>query len=103
MAARGKMEADRGPVPAIGIFADDQTVADEQIRHHRFGRDVERLRHEAVKGEHGQQHEEEAAQFREPVDVVFAGLGCLGSAFGHGGGATHAGKASMITKAWAHG
>ena len=44
---REDVEAGADPRPAIGIFADHQPVADQQARHHRFGRDVEGLGDEA--------------------------------------------------------
>ena len=92
--ARGEVEADRAPVPAIGIFAHHQPVAHQQVRHHRFRRDVERFGDEAVKGEHREQHHGQPADFGDPVDLV---VGCVGFGFHCCRAAGHWGRASMMT------
>ena len=100
VAARQDVEARRDPAVAVGPLADDEAVADQQARHHRSGRNVERLGDEAVERQHGEQHQREAAQFPQPVDrglVVFGSGGLAGGLFGH------AGNASITTRACAHG
>src|SRR5690606_6068275 len=107
VAARQDVEAGRNPAPAIRIFAHYEPVAHQQAGHHRFRWDVERLGHETVKAEHRDQHQCDAADFRPPVDLAarrtpgrlltIVGEALLVAHF------VHSGRASITTKAWAHG
>ena len=97
LATRGKVKADRRPVPAVGIFAHHQPVSDQQVRHHRFRRDIEWLRDEAVKRENSQQHQRQTADFRDPVDLVVSFLFLLAGVVHCRCAGGHLGRASMMT------
>jgi len=67
---------------AVGKLVDQDEVADQQVRHHRAGRDLVRLGDEAAQHQHHGQHREEGArvvdQHRLLVEQAAPGLAPLG-------------------------